>query len=114
MKYVITQTSNGPIHLEGLIVGKIHRYATCRKDYCDSHPGNWFIEGYTNITQADGEDTSYYIGVRKEAEVVYLYEVNTAEEMNALIKKVGSPVIIFESDCAEGYPKIEIYDTFRE
>ena len=40
--------------------------------------------------------------------------MNTAEEMNALIKKVGSPVIIFESDCAEGYPKIEIYDTFRE
>ena len=113
MKYIIERTSNEPIGLEGLIPGEIHDYATCTKEFFNMYPVNWFNKNYTNIILVEGDGCPYYKGVSIKSKEVFLYEVNTLEEMNALIEKVGR-VIIFPSDCAEGYHKLEIYDDYRE
>lgn len=113
MKYIIKRTSEKPIGLEGLIPEEIHEIVRFMKEYYDIHPGRWFYKNFTNIKLVERTGNPYYEGVAKEAKKVHLYEVNTLEEMNALVKKVG-PVIIFPPECAEGYHVLEIYDDYRE
>ena len=113
MKYIIKRASGDPIGLRGLIPGEIHRIERCTKDFYDRNPVNWFNKHFTNIHLVTVAGSAYYEGVAKKAKSVYLYDVNNIEEMNALVEKVG-PVIVYASDCAEGFPILEIYDYYIE
>lgn len=51
-------------------------------------------------------------GVLTEA---YTVEINTTEELNQLVEKVGHPIIVFsKSNWGFELPELEIYDGYRE
>ena len=55
--------------------------------------------------------------ISKDGELVeaYTVDINSVEELDQFIAKVGHPIVVFkESDWGFELPEIEIYDDYRE
>lgn len=113
MKFIIKRSSYEAVGLDGVISGETHKILRCGKDYFECFPINRLTKECINIVFAVDSDGPCYKGECIKADRVDLFEVNTLEEMLALVEKVGS-VIIFPPDNVEGYYTLEIYDDYRE
>lgn len=110
MKLLVTRTSaltDDEMPVEGAERTMIRRYRY-RNPIVKEYPGLWetFNRQCTDIIELpDGRFRGTYV-VPDEAWVI---DVNIFE----LVKQVGA-CIVHPTENAEGYPEVEIYDTYRE
>ena len=109
MTYLINRTSVWPEEdpeVEGAYPIQVHEIYMSKAEVCPS----FILINCINIRQEE----DLWIGECTTAKDFWAIDINSLEELNALISKVGYAIIIHKAENTEGLLSIEIYDSYRE